>query len=159
MPSDQVLWALPHTRPGSATTLSPADLPVVPKLDAGQAPVLNLVRPTPDAADASRWVLRLWPTSRVLATDGANRVPLWLGAVALEKLQQIPFLFTLAREQSGGADPLQPVTEALAAGQAMFRLERRDEAAGSRTQLLGHEPGLAVGHDSPQFALAVPIDR
>ena len=138
---------------------SPADLPVVPKLDAGQAPVLNLVRLTPDAADASRWVLRLWPTSRVLATDGTDQVPLWLGAVSLEKLEQIPFLFTLAREQAGGADPLQPVMEALAAGQAMFRLERRDEAAGSRTQLLGHGPGLAVGHDSPQVALAVPIDR
>ena len=104
-------------------------------------------------------MLRLWPTSRVLATDGADQVPLWLGAVSLEKLEQIPFLFTLAREQAGGADPLQPVMEALAAGQAMFRLERRDEAAGSRTQLLGHGPGLAVGHESPQVALAVPIDR
>ena len=159
MPSDQVPWDLAGILAWFGNHPRSADLPVVPKLDAGQAPVLNLVRPTPDAADASRWVLRLWPTSRALATDGADQVPLWLGAVSLEKLQQIPFLFMLAREQSGGADPLQPVTEALAAGPAMFRLERRDEAAGSRTQLLGHEPGLAVGHEAPQFALAVSIDR
>ena len=67
------------------------DLPVVPTLDRGAAPVLTLVRNGPDGS--SRQVLRLWQSGAAVDT-GTATTPIYLGSLTVQRPVRVGWLLT-----------------------------------------------------------------
>ncbi len=73
-------WLLPHP--------ALVDLPVTPQLHDGRDEALVMVHERRGRAD-QQWVVRLWPTA-VTLRRGA--VPLWVGTVALLRVERLPLV-------------------------------------------------------------------
>jgi membrane protein DedA with SNARE-associated domain/membrane-associated phospholipid phosphatase len=85
--SATLLWLLPATPIG--------ELPVLPKLDQGQPPVLTFILPL-DAH--SRTVLRLWHPAD--AIDGSSRrQPIWIGMITTERARSQWRLIAVTRTE------------------------------------------------------------
>jgi undecaprenyl-diphosphatase len=99
-----LLWLLPSTPVG--------ELPVLPKLDQGEAPHLTLVK----VLDARRRVvLRLWPWLQIGdASATAAPAVLWLGSVTLERARSAGGLLALVRTERDFATPLRMLGDDLA---------------------------------------------
>ena len=84
----------------------PLDLPVLPRLHGGRAPVLVMVHSElPGNQHEGRIILRLWG-SDVALQDGAEAPrPVWVGAVIEERLRQPLGLLTLTMARPGVNDP------------------------------------------------------
>lgn len=116
-------------------TASPAQLPVLPRLDAGKAPALTLQMAGPSGAH-DRLFLRIWPSSYGLSAHPSERI--WLGSVVDEKLVRPLSLITLARDMGHYDRPRNVLEKSL----ADTRTVRRPPGPGSGTWdgrvLLGH---------------------
>ena len=96
-----LLWLLPSTPIGQ--------LPVLPKLDEGQPPVLTLIRPIDARA---RTVLRLWHVAD--GTDEpASSVPIWAGIITIERSRPEWGLIAVTRTEPGAPEPGRALADAV----------------------------------------------
>jgi membrane protein DedA with SNARE-associated domain/membrane-associated phospholipid phosphatase len=118
--SAALLWLLPATPIG--------ELPVLPKFDQGQPPVLTFIVPRDTR---SRTVLRLWHPAD--AVDHSSRpVPIWIGMITTERARSQWRLIAVTRTEPRLPAPNEVLAPALAGRQTA--LVRR--AAGGETVLL-----------------------
>lgn len=68
------------------------DLPVIPRMHAGQAATQVWVYPE---GDARRWLLRLWPTKY---TTMENDLPIWIASVDLQRVRHALYFIAVARD-------------------------------------------------------------
>ncbi|ADZ72681.1 bifunctional DedA family/phosphatase PAP2 family protein [Polymorphum gilvum] len=79
-------WSIASAAGFVAGRTAAEDLPVLPRTQNGRRPALILIRDDPpDAPDAGRWILRLWPAG-VALDAGGRRIPLYVGGVLHEKI-------------------------------------------------------------------------
>lgn len=83
------------------------ELPVLPTLHNGRAPVVTLVRAVSFTPD-SRWVLRVWPAGYEDTRDG---IPLLLASVIQEQALHPSGLLTLMRDEPGPATDVTKLLE------------------------------------------------
>jgi undecaprenyl-diphosphatase len=116
-----VLWLLPST--------SITALPVLPKFQRGQPPALTLVRPL-DARE--RMVIRLWSVADAEERDLGQRIPIFAGAITIERTHSQWGLMTIATTEAHKPDP----AEAL--GAVLRERHTRDvmRSAGERVLLI-----------------------
>jgi membrane protein DedA with SNARE-associated domain len=76
----------------------PAALPVLPHLQDGRPEALVMIKTGSPLAPNERIALRVWPSGIVL-TSGARTVSLWIGAVTIERVAPVSFLFTTAIDE------------------------------------------------------------
>lgn len=108
-----LLWLVPRT--------PVTQLPVLPKLDQGRAPVLVFIKVLNPKLRA---VLRLWPSPYYVAgTAGEPPEPLWEGILTLEQLRRLPGL-TISRTASDFIRPVAELQKDL--GQSHSSIKRRE---------------------------------
>ncbi|HZU88973.1 MAG TPA: LssY C-terminal domain-containing protein [Stellaceae bacterium] len=138
----------------------PAALPVLPHLQDGRPESLVRVETGPPLGSRERIVLRVWPSGTVV-TDGARRLPLWIGAVTIERIAPVSFLFTTAV----GEKRVMPAVKALHTALPAAAVVRRADLAGYRgwdgTVLIGQadgngSPDLSAGKPSRVMPDAIP---
>jgi hypothetical protein len=116
--------------------VGPAALPVLPHLQDGRPEALVMTKTGPPLAPNERITLRVWPSGMVL-TSGARAVPLWIGAVTIERVAPVSFLFTTATDEKR----ILPAVAALKNALPQAAIVRRPDLAGYRgwdgTVLLG----------------------
>lgn len=115
--SAALLWLLPSTPVG--------ELPVLPKLDQGQPPVLTFILPL---GAQSRTVLRLWHPAD--AIDGSSRrVPIWIGMITAERARSQWRLIAVTRTEPRLPMPDEALAQAVRERQtALVRRARNGEA-------------------------------
>lgn len=104
---------------------TPEELPVLPRLNDGEEPVLTLVKP---AGHDARTILHLWP-SRVVLTDRGN-APVLIGALVTDTLTHpLQFLTLPSRLNQLGPAAIADLTQAFKASDMAVTALRPEGAA------------------------------
>jgi hypothetical protein len=125
-------------------------LPVLPHLQDGRPEALVMIKTGTPLDRRERIVLRVWP-SGIMATQGVRLLPLWIGAVTIERVEPVSFLFTLAV----GEERVMPAVEALHAALPGATLVHRGDLAGYR----GWNGAVLLGEALPSAALPISAER
>jgi len=121
---EPVRWSLPSLLAWLVPDPVPEALPVLPRLDDGQTPVLIRLLPQPDG---SRLVLRLWPTAFAVHDETGATRPVLVGTVAAQAPRRLLKLITLNRMQGSFDAARDALAQTLQSG----RLVAHDGAAPS----------------------------
>ncbi|WP_374438022.1 bifunctional DedA family/phosphatase PAP2 family protein [Pseudomonas panipatensis] len=133
-----VPWSASGALAWLAPSAAPGERPLIAVFAGGRLPELTLALADPDAAEASRFVLRLWPADVTL--DEGDSASLWVGSVVEERLVHYLSLLTLEWRQPD----MNRARDRLLASLATSRLATRSDAASS-----AHWDGRVVlAHDS-----------
>ena len=115
------------------------ELPVLPHLEDGRPEALVMVKTGTPLHGKERVVLRVWPSAVRLA-DGTRILRLWIGAVTIERIEPVSFLFTEAVTEK----VIGPALSALHAALPETTIRQRGGAAAqpvqTHTVLLGVAP-------------------
>lgn len=128
-------WAIPQPWDAKNTLswllpkMSIQDLPVLPKLNQGEASGMTFTKVT---NSTTRIVIRLWK-ERELTDAGASAQPLWIGMVTTEKLRRVGGFLTLAVTDSNFVAPLN-----------VLRSDLRDRHSGPACQTCSDSAVLLV---------------
>ncbi|MEX0696178.1 MAG: VTT domain-containing protein [Dongiaceae bacterium] len=104
-----VKWTAATALSWLAADPDPLGLPVLPQLHDGEPAALTMIRAD---GPSGRLVLRLWEP-RITLDDGAAGWPLWVGAVAAQRLVRPLALLTMSPSLPGADAPRQAVAGAL----------------------------------------------
>lgn len=146
-------WSLGTTLSWLNPGASIGDLPVLPQLDTGRLPALTLVRPEADAS--RRLVLRLWPSGVLLHASDGNTVPLWLGAVVVQRLARAASLLTLTREQPDVNGPRQQLAAAFPQTKTVERAGQQSPGRWDGRLLLAHASTLLLARWDDRLPLPI----
>ncbi len=89
-----VPWTATNALRWLTAKAAPVELPVVPRLASGRLPTLTLVLANDKMPEASRFVLRLWPSD--LELSGGNSSKVWIGSVVDEHFVRPISLITVS---------------------------------------------------------------
>lgn len=135
----------------------PLELPVLPKLEDGRPPALELVHaPAEDGHSDERAVLQVWASSVVVRdARSVDRAPLWLGTVVQQRLGRVLGLITLARAQPAVAGARTVLARAFPQSRVVYRTVGTDSTWDGGV-LLVHDAqaGRQTGVGAERFGLA-----
>jgi LssY C-terminus len=106
-------WSADSVLAFLAPGIDPASLPVLPRFADGRPEALVLARVLPGTGRVpARLVLRLWPSDSVVLA-GERRLPLWLGAMSVERFVRVAGALTIVRSARATPRPLATLAAAL----------------------------------------------
>jgi undecaprenyl-diphosphatase len=133
-PASATSWLLPNP--------DPLQLPVLPRLHAGRASDLTLIRADAEGPDRMRLVLRLW-RSDIALSDLGRPQPVFLGSVVEQKLSRIAGLMTVSADRRHADGPRQVLARSLAGAWLRPRTEPSPGEGWDGQILLAHDPAIA----------------
>lgn len=115
-------WTLVSTLSWLLSNPEPLDLPVLPRLHAGRAPDLTLIRAGAGGPHHTRLALRLW-RSEITLSDGGQLQPVFLGAAVEQKFSRVAGFMTITADRRDADGPRQALAQSFPAAQLRPRME------------------------------------
>jgi undecaprenyl-diphosphatase len=132
-------------------------LPVLPHLQDGRPEALVMIKTGSPQAPSERITLRVWPSGMAL-TSGARTVPLWIGAVTIERVAPVSFLFTTAVDEERIMPAVATLKDALPQAAIVHRPDLVGYRGWSGAVLLGAAVQTQAFHRAERGRLTGGVD-
>ncbi|HLI12515.1 MAG TPA: VTT domain-containing protein [Alphaproteobacteria bacterium] len=138
-------WTFTSTLAWLAPEADPEDLPVLPRLHDGRPTRLILIEPASDGKGRpTRLILRVWRSNVLLDNGEGAPYPLWIGAVAVQRLYHVGSFLTFGMSMRDENAARERLEMALAPVRVVERKAEPDPWAWNGWVLLAHDPSISL---------------